>query len=586
MIKRLLIGLLALVLVLAAVLVANTLRQGSRQLAVPPLAPLAVDEAGVVQTMAAAVRARTVSGLLDPAGTAAEFDTLHALLKARTRLVHAKLHARGGGQPQPAVHLEGQRRAGPAGRADGAPGRGAHRPRHRGAVEEAALRRRGGRRLRLGPRHAGRQEQPRHPARGAGDAAEGRLQPRRTIYFVFGHDEEVGGARGAKPIVALLKQRGVRLEWVLDEGLAVTEGVMPGVAQPVALIGLAEKGSVSLKLTPPPRPGHSSMPPGPGGSAIGMLSQALAKLDRSPLPGGIQGAAAEMFAAVAPELPFGQRLALSNLWLTRPLVERQLAQGASTNAMMRTTTAMTMLNAGNKDNVLPGQWPRRWSTSASCPATRSSRCRPSSSRPSPTIASNVSCRWAWASTRRACRAADRGVPLVERTVREVFPDSIVAPGLMLAASDARHFDGISDASFRFMPIRFNNPDDLKRPHGTDERIATKQLADMVRFYHRLLQQAAAPRPTDTPRRKQAMSQAVIVSTARTPLAKSWKGAFNMTHGATLGGHAIKARSSAPASTAPRSTTCSWAAPTPKAPPAPTSRARRCCAPGCPSPPAA
>ena len=37
-----------------------------------------------------------------------------------------------------------------------------------------------------------------------------------------------------------------------------------------------------------------------------------------------------------------------------------------------------------------------------------------------------------------------------------------------------------------------------------------------------------------------MTQAVIVSTARTPLCKSWKGAFNMTHGATLGGHAVKA----------------------------------------------
>ena len=52
-----------------------------------------------------------------------------------------------------------------------------------------------------------------------------------------------------------------------------------------------------------------------------------------------------------------------------------------------------------------------------------------------------------------------------------------------------------------------------------------------------------------------MTNAVIVSTARTPLAKSWKGAFNMTHGATLGGHAVQGtRSSAPASTAPRSTT--------------------------------
>jgi carboxypeptidase PM20D1 len=152
------------------------------------------------------------------------------------------------------------------------------------------------------------------------------VKPKRTIHFVFGHDEEVGGQRGVVQIVQLLQQRGVRLDWVLDEGLAVTEGVMPGVRQPVALIGLAEKGSVSLKLTATAAPGHSSMPPGPGQGAIGRLTAALARLDAQPLPGGIQGAAAEMFQAVAPELPFGQRLALSNLWLTRPLVERMLAR--------------------------------------------------------------------------------------------------------------------------------------------------------------------------------------------------------------------------------------------------------------------
>ena len=37
-----------------------------------------------------------------------------------------------------------------------------------------------------------------------------------------------------------------------------------------------------------------------------------------------------------------------------------------------------------------------------------------------------------------------------------------------------------------------------------------------------------------------MTDAVIVSTARTPLCKSWRGALNMTHGATLGGHVVKA----------------------------------------------
>jgi len=288
--------------------------------------------------------------------------------------------------------------------------------------------------------------------------------------------------------VKLLEQRGVKLDWVLDEGLAVTHGVMPGVQQPVALIGLAEKGSVSLKLTATAPPGHSSMPPGPGQGAVGRLAAALARLDAQPLPGGIQGAAAEMFQAVAPELPFGQRVALSNLWLTRPLVERMLSKGAATNAMMRTTTAMTMLSAGVKENVLPGR----------AEAVVNFRILPGDTQESVLAAVKrivadeaivVTPLGTGFDPSRLSTSGSASFKLIERTVREVFPDAIVAPGLMLAASDARHFDGISDASYRFMPIRFDSAD-LQRPHGTDERIAVDQLVDMVRFYHRLLSQAA------------------------------------------------------------------------------------------------
>ena len=488
MTRRILLGLLALVLLLAVVLVANTLRQGSRQLSVAPLPPLAVDEAGVTQAMAAAVRAKTVSGLLNPAGTAIEFDTLHALLKARYPLAHEKLtrevvgnHSllftwKGTDPKAKPVALMAHQDVVPI-----APGTEQlwKKPPFAGVVEDGFV---WGRGTLDDKSNVITQLEALEMLLKAGVA------PRRTIYVVFGHDEEVGGGLGVVPIVALLKARGVQLDWVLDEGLAVTEGVMPGVAQPVALIGLAEKGSVSIKLTATTAPGHSSMPPGPGGSAIGMLSQALARLDQAPLPGGIQGAAAELFAAVAPELPFGQRLALSNLWLTRPLVERLLAKGASTNAMMRTTTAMTVFNAGIKENVLPGQ----------AEAVVNFRILPGDSIESvqayvkQVIADDrikVEVMAPAFNPSRLSSSQTDAFKLVERTVREVFPDSIVAPGLMLAGSDARHFDGISDASFRFMPIRFNS-EDLSRPHGTDERIATKQLADMVRFYHRLLQQAA------------------------------------------------------------------------------------------------
>lgn len=488
MVKRLLIGALALLALLAAVLVGNTLRQGSRQLQVPPAPPLAVDKAGVTEAMAAAVRARTVSGLLDPAGVAAEFDTLHALLKTRYPQVHATLQREvvgahsllftwtGSDPSLKPVALMAHQDVVPI-----APGTEAlwKKPPFAGEVADGFV---WGRGTLDDKSNLITQLEALELLVKAG------VKPRRTIHFVFGHDEEVGGQRGVVPIVQLLKQRGVRLDWVLDEGLAVTHGVMPGVQQPVALIGLAEKGSVSLRLTATAPPGHSSMPPGPGQGAVGRLAAALARLDAQPLPGGIQGAAAEMFQAVAPELPFGQRVALSNLWLTRPLVERLLSKGAATNAMMRTTTAMTMLNAGVKENVLPGR----------AEAVVNFRILPGDTQASvlaavTRIIADEAIEVAPLGTgfdpSRLSTSGSESFNLIERTVREVFPDAIVAPGLMLAASDARHFDGISEASYRFMPIRFDSAD-LQRPHGTDERIAVDQLVDMVRFYHRLLSQAA------------------------------------------------------------------------------------------------
>ncbi len=490
MLKRIALGVLGMALLLAAVLVGNTLRQGSRQLAVTPLAPLPVDTAAVAQSLAVALQARTVSGLADPAGTAAAFEQLHAHLAQRYPRVHATLQ---------------RQRIGAHGLLFRWPGRDPKLPpvllmAHQDVVPIAP----GTEALWKQPPFAGTVDATHVWGRGALDdkvnvifqleaverlLADG-FQPERGIYLFFGHDEEVGGADGALNAVKALQAQGVKLAFVLDEGMAVTEGILPGVAQPIALIGLGEKGSVTLRLATQAAPGHSSLPPAPGTSAIGRLSAALAKLDRQPLPGGIHGAAAEMFAALAPELPFGQRLAMSNLWLLRPLVEGMLAKGAATNALMRTTTAMTVLNAGNKENVLPGR----------AEALVNFRILPGDSSDSvlahvkQAIADEkVEVTKVGVSFEPSPLSAADGAAYrtVERAVREVFPDAIVAPGLTLQATDARHFAPVAEQVYRFMPIRFK-PEDLPRLHGTDERIPLAQLADGVRFYHRLLRLAAGP----------------------------------------------------------------------------------------------
>ena len=112
------------------------------------------------------------------------------------------------------------------------------------------------------------------------------FSPQRTVYLAFGHDEEIGGSEGTAKIAELLTERGVRLDFTLDEGLVITDGIIPGVARPAALIGLAEKGLVNLKLTANGQGGHSARPP--RHTSVGKLGKALHRLETNPMPARLQ----------------------------------------------------------------------------------------------------------------------------------------------------------------------------------------------------------------------------------------------------------------------------------------------------------
>jgi carboxypeptidase PM20D1 len=314
------------------------------------------------------------------------------------------------------------------------------------------------------------------------------FRPKRTIYFAFGQDEEVSGQRGAKQIATLLASRGIKLDFVLDEGLLVTDGILKGIDKPVALIGVAEKGYVTLTLNLSATPGHSSLPPRQ--SAIGMMSAALARLEDKQFPAEIRGTAREMFDTLAPEMNLTSRIVLSNLWLLKPVLQRELENSASTNAMMRTTTALTIFNAGNQDNVLPGK----------VDATVNFRLLPGETEAG--VIDHV--RHATANDKIVIepRAGNTEPPPVtttaspayralNRTIREIFPGVVVPPGLMVAATDSRHFAGVTDNIFRFSPVRAT-AEDLTRFHGTNERLGVENYADMIRFYRRLLQNTTSP----------------------------------------------------------------------------------------------
>lgn len=312
--------------------------------------------------------------------------------------------------------------------------------------------------------------------------AEG-FAPRRTVYLAFGHDEEISGRSGAARIVEVLASRGVHAELALDEGSALVEGVVTDVPAPVAAIGIAEKGYVSVDLEVAIPGGHSSTPARE--NALTVLAAATLRLQGEPMPARIDGATAQFLAWAAPEMKFGPRLALANTWVTRPLVARMLARSPTLDASIRTTTAVTVLHAGVKDNVVP----------AAARATVNFRVLPGDTTEDVlahvkrVVADDRVVASPQAGSRtepsRVSRVDARGFGLLARTVREVFPGTVVAPSLVLGATDGRHYAAVADDVYRFFPFRLR-PEDIKRIHGKDERIAVGNLAEGVRFYRRFL----------------------------------------------------------------------------------------------------
>lgn len=310
-------------------------------------------------------------------------------------------------------------------------------------------------------------------------------QPASTIMLAIGHDEEVGGNDGAARIAAYLRERQIRPAWLLDEGMPITHGVMSVVTRPVAMIGIAEKGYLTLELASHGEGGHTSAPP--AATAVDRLADALIAIQRHGLEPRLDGAVNAMFDRLLPHMGLLPRTLFANRWLFEPLLISQLAAKNSTNAMIRTTTAATMLEGSLKENVLPT---RAWAriNFRLLPGDRIDdvveRVKEITARSQvtvsivgkPTEASSVS------SVERA------GFRTIEATLADVFPDAVAAPALFIAISDTRHYADLVDDIYRFRPIHVG-PDDIKRFHGVNERLSVENFQQMVTFYYRLMQNA-------------------------------------------------------------------------------------------------
>ncbi len=308
------------------------------------------------------------------------------------------------------------------------------------------------------------------------------FRPVRTLLLAFGQDEESQGRRGAGAMAAELARRGTRAEYVLDEGgLVKTDGVA-GIQKSVALVGISEKGYLTLELTVTGAGGHSSMPPAQ--TSIGAVAAAVVKLEQNPFPARLAGGANDLLYYLASEVPLGQRLVFANRWLFGGIITRKLAATPAGNAMLRTTTAATIFRAGAKDNVLP----------IDATATVNFRLLPGDS-----VAGVVrEVRRIIADEHIAIKIIGRPSPpspvsdpnaaafqRLHRTIRSVFPAAIVAPYVVVATTDSRQYTALSPNVYRFLPTLMNQ-EAIESLHGNNERLAVANYPKMVQFYAALI----------------------------------------------------------------------------------------------------
>lgn len=307
--------------------------------------------------------------------------------------------------------------------------------------------------------------------------------PRRTVILVSGHDEEVRGG-GAKAAAALLKARGVKAQFVLDEGMVVVAD-HPVTQGPVALIATAEKGYATLTVTAPAVGGHSSAPPAQTGVAT--LAKAVLAIADKPFPMKFDGPGADMLKSLAPHSSTTIKVAAANTWLFSPLLVSQTAKTPAGAAMLHTTIAPTMLKGSPKENVLP-QDATAWINYRIAPGDSSAEVMARARE----AVGDLPVKLAWV------KAPDEPTRISStrsegwKTLAALAGDESkapVAPALMTAASDSRYMSPIADDIYRFQPLVLS-VDATKMIHGTDEHVSIANIERMVRFYQRLVETAA------------------------------------------------------------------------------------------------
>ena len=469
-------GLIGLV---GAVALGRALTLRSTQIAGAPVA-IAVDPAGAVERLAAALRLPTVTPAPGEAARGAPLRALHELLRvsypcfhrAATRAVIAEyslLYTWEGsdGRLAPALFVGG---------VDVAPttGEGWTHPPFAGVVAGGSVWGRGAASEKGG-------------VIALLEAAEGLCaagwRPARGIWFAFGHDSG-GEATGAAALAEALKARGARPAAIVAEGQTGAEDGFPGLEAPLAVIGVAEKGEATVALRARGS-GEASTPP--RRSAAGRVAEAAGRAEAAEPPAALRPPIDGMLAALAPELALGWRLRLANLWASERAVVAALAADPRTRALVQTTATVTALRAEAAEGGLP----------EAAEAALNLRIAPGSSVDAAVAAVRAAVGDAEVTVAAEGPTAEpsevtavgSGYAWLAAAVRGVVPEAVVAPGLALGPTEARRYAGLGGEALRFDALALGGAGGATR--GREERVEIAAFLRAIAVKAALLRAAAA-----------------------------------------------------------------------------------------------
>ncbi len=315
-------------------------------------------------------------------------------------------------------------------------------------------------------------------------------KPERDVYLLFGDNEEVvaNSTNGAKDLMNTLKDRGIRLESVIDEGGAIIPINVPGVLNDKYLVGVgvAEKGFSDIEIVVNAKGGHSSQPP--VHSALGRLATAISDIEKHQFKAYFNENMKALLDAVGRECTYPVRLITCNMPLLRPLILEICKQIPFGACFVRTTTAVTMAQGSPASNVLPQR----------ASAIINFRAMPGTTKQDlvdhirkcvryKDIEINI------LNSKEASKFSptdSRAFKIIRDINKALEPNAIVAPYLVMGGTDAYNYEPICDNIYRYAPFKVD-PGLLRCTHGTNERLPVACMEGALVFFKNYIRRASA-----------------------------------------------------------------------------------------------